>query len=313
MNFTKLRLLAAGAGIFAITILIYYYYGVTTLQQNQQTDNAGIDKFKTKDIYPTKKGGREWFMNMGDPTNDKMFSITSDIPITRNSNDGSWFIDKPEVRMNVNTPKGEPAWKNVEITGYVKPTSIINSVGNGGGGGGSGEGQGDEESTGSDGKSISPGISWHARGGVHSSSAPCEGTALNGGLDIIDGNASWKKEIWHTGGYTDDRGKTQATDDPLLRKWIGWKVIMYNIDNDKAVKMESYIDDNNKNDWKKVNELTDDGGWFANSSDDVFYSADCGKPKDYIVTNGGSIVTFRSDNVSYYFKNFSVREIQPPS
>jgi len=305
--------LAAGVCIFAITILIYYYYGVTTLQQNQQTDNAGIDKFKTKDIYPTKKGGREWFMNMNDPTNDKMFSITSHVPITRNSDDGSWFIDKPEVRMNVNTPKGDPAWENVEITGYVKPTSIINSGGNGGGGGGGGEGQEVEESTGSDGKSISPDISWRARGGVHSSSAPCEGTALNGGLDIIDGNASWKKEIWHTGGYTDARGTTQATNDPLLEKWIGWKVIMYNIDNDKAVKMESYTDDNNENDWKKVNELTDDGGWFANSSDDVFYSAACEKPKDYIITNGGSIVTFRSDNVSYYFKNLSVREIQPPS
>jgi hypothetical protein len=239
-----------------------------------------------------------------------MFSITSHVPITRNSDDGSWFIENPEVRMNVNTPKGERIWKNVEITGYVKPTSIINSGGNGGG---DGEGLGDEESTGSDGKSISPDRSWRARGGVHSSSAPCEGTALNGGLDIIDGNASWKKEIWHTGGYTDARGTTQATDDPLLGKWIGWKVIMYNMHNDKAVKMESYIDDSNKNDWKKVNELTDDGGWFANSSDDVFYSVDCGKPKDYIITNGGSIVTFRSDNVSYYFKNLSVREIQPPS
>ncbi len=311
MNATKLRLLAVGAGIFVITILIYYYYGVTIPQQNNHTDNAGVDIFETKDIYPTKKGGREWFMNMGDPTNDKTFSITSHIPITRNSYDGSWLIDKPEARMNVNTPKGEPVWKNVEITGYIKPKSIINSGGNGAGGGG--EGQEDGESTGSDGKYISPDISWRARGGVHSSSAPCEGTALNGGLDIIDGKASWKKEIWHTGGYTDARGTTQATDDPLLGKWVGWKVIMYNTDNEKAVKMESYIDDNNKNDWKKVTELTDDGGWFANSSDDVFYSAGCGKPKDYIITNGGSIVTFRSDNVSYYFKNLSVREIQPPS
>ena len=309
MKVTKLRLLAVVTGIFAITILIYYYYVVTTPQQNQYLNNAGIDKFEIKDIYPTKNGGREWFMNMDDPLNDKAFSITSNIPITKNDDDGSWLIDKPEVRMNVDTPKGEPAWKNVEITGYIKLTSIINSSGNGGGG----KGQDDEESTGSDGEIISPDISWRARGGEHSSSDPCEGTALNGGLDIIDGNASWKKEIWHTGGYTDARATKQATDDPLLGKWIGWKVIMYNIDNDKAVKMESYIDDNNKNDWKKVTELTDDGGWFANSSDDVFYSAGCGKPKDYIITNGGSIVTFRSDNISYYFKNLSVREIQPPS
>jgi hypothetical protein len=76
--------------------------------------------------------------------------------------------------------------------------------------------------------------------------------------------------------------------------------------------MESYMDINNNNDWKKVTELTDDGGWFANSSDGEFHSANCGKPKDYIITNGGSIVTFRSDNVFYHFKNLSVREIQPP-
>jgi hypothetical protein len=309
LNVTKLRLLGIGGSIFAIIILMYYYYGLPISQQNHNLNNAGTDRFEIKDIYPTKNGGREWSMDMDNPTNDKTFSITSHIPVTRNNDDGSWFIDKPEVRMNVNTPKGEPLWKNVEITGYVKPTSVINSGGNGGGG----EGQEDEESTEGDEKNISPDISWRARGGVHRSSTPCEGTALNGVLNINDEKASWKKEIWHTGGYTDARGTTQATNDPLLGKWVGWKVIMYNTDNDKAVKMESYIDDNNKNDWKKITELTDDGGWFANSSDDVFYSADCGKPKDYIITNGGSIVTFRSDNISYYFKNLSVREIQPPS
>ena len=128
MNVTKLRLLGIGGSIFAIIILMYYYYGLTTPQQNHNLNNAGIDKFEIKDIYPTKNGGREWFMDMDNPTNDKTFSITSHIPITRNNDDGSWFIDKPEVRMNVNTPKGEPLWKNVEITGYVKPTSVIKMV-----------------------------------------------------------------------------------------------------------------------------------------------------------------------------------------
>ena len=288
---------------------MYYYYGLTIPQQNHNLNNAGIDKFEIKDIYPTKNGGENglWIWIIQQMTKRSQLHLTFQLQGIMMTDHGSLINQK--VRMNVNTPKGEPLWKNVEITGYVKPTSVINSGGNGGGG----EGQEDEESTGGDEKNISPDISWRARGGVHRSSAPCEGTALNGVLNIIDEKASWKKEIWHTGGYTDARGTTQATNDPLLGKWVGWKVIRYNTDNDKAVKMESYIDDNNKNDWKKVTELTDDGGWFANSSDDVFYSADCGKPKDYIITNGGSIVTFRSDNISYYFKNLSVREIQPPS
>jgi hypothetical protein len=32
---------------------------------------------------------------------------------------------------------------------------------------------------------------------------------------------------------------------------------------------------------------------------------------DYIITSGGPIVTFRSDNLVWEFKDLSVREIQP--
>jgi hypothetical protein len=34
---------------------------------------------------------------------------------------------------------------------------------------------------------------------------------------------------------------------------------MYNINNNTAVKMESYLDDKNKNIWRKVTDLVDDG------------------------------------------------------
>jgi hypothetical protein len=89
---------------------------------------------------------------------------------------------------------------------------------------------------------------------------------------------------------------------------------MYNINNNStAVKLESYLDDKNNNEWRKVTNLVDDGGWYANSSDKEFYSVDCGRPKDYIIANGGPIVTFRSDNTIWDFKNLSVREISPPS
>jgi hypothetical protein len=84
---------------------------------------------------------------------------------------------------------------------------------------------------------------------------------------------------------------------------------MYNINNDTAVKMESYIDENANNNWRKVNELVDSGGWYANSPDSVFYSVDCNRLKDYVVTNSGPIVTFRSDNILWQFKELSVREI----
>jgi hypothetical protein len=98
----------------------------------------------------------------------------------------------------------------------------------------------------------------------------------------------------------------------LLYRWIGWKVVMYNINNNTPVKMESYLDDNNTNHWVRVTNLTDNGGWYADTSDKRFYSANCGKPKDYMMTNSGAEVTFRSDNMILDFKNLSVREILPP-
>jgi len=76
--------------------------------------------------------------------------------------------------------------------------------------------------------------------------------------------------------------------------------------------MESYLDDKANNHWIKVADLIDDGGWYSNSPDSVFYSANCNKPKDYVITNGGPIITFRSDNIVWDFKNLSVREIQSP-
>ena len=48
-------------------------------------------------------------------------------------------------------------------------------------------------------------------------------------------------------------------------------MIIYNIDNDSAVRMQSYLDDKNNNHWVKVADIIDDGGWYANASDNVFY------------------------------------------
>ncbi|HMH10585.1 MAG TPA: hypothetical protein VK553_07730, partial [Candidatus Nitrosopolaris rasttigaisensis] len=149
-----------------------------------------------------------------------------------------------------------------------------------------------------------------ARGGTHNENARCNGTALIGGIHV-DGSVGWKKEIWFTGGYTDELAKAKVANS-LLDRWIGWKVVMYNMNNNTAVKMESYLDDNNTNHWVRVTNLTDNGGWYADTSDKKFYSANCGKPKDYVMTNSGPEVTFRSDNMILDFKNLSVREILPP-
>jgi hypothetical protein len=274
-----------------IIIFIYYYYPqILFLPSHIPITTTAIHNFKVKEIYPTKQNGREWFINLDDPTVDGIFDPQSKLT---QQPDGSWQIKgrggsgkyEDQVRMNVNTPKGEQQWKNVEITGYAKVISA---------------------------ESSKDRLNWYARGARHSSSVPCEGTSLKGNIRV-NGEVFWQKEIWHTGGYTNEKARAVATDNSLLDRWIGWKVVIYNINNDKAVKMESYLDDKNNNNWKKVTELIDNGGWCADTSDKVFYSANCGRPKNYIITNSGPIVTFRSDNMMWDFIDLSVREIQPPS
>ena len=246
--------------------------------------SKGEDIFGIKEIYPTRPDGREWFLNSEDPRSDGIFYITSDKNITKQSN-GSWLINSSEVRMNVDTTPGLSEWKNVEITGYARILSVIDP-------------------------SKENDLAWFARSGIHSNKSPCEGTGLIGGIHT-DGTVEWKKEILFREGYTDGRDKAKVVVDPIIGRWIGWKVVMYNTNNNSAVKMESYIDNKDTNYWVQVTNLTDNGGWSAKSSDEKFYSTNCNKPKDYILTNGGPIVTFRSDNLVWEFKDLSVREIQP--
>jgi hypothetical protein len=267
----------------------------TESQNNGNPDSSPrIDRFGIDKIYETKIGGREWYMNMENPYADSWL-ILGDIDLEKQP-DGSWrvggvdieeqFNGKYHIIFGVNTHPWEEEWRDVEITGYAKIVSAA------------------EDET-------EVGLQWYARGANHTGEAPCEGTSLKGRL-LIDGTTNWKKEIWHDGGYTNERATEQATDKSLVDRWVGWKVVIYNIENNTEVKMESYIDDENKNNWRQVTELLDDGRWYATSTDEEFYSPGCGFAKDYVVTNPGPVVAFRSDGILWDLKNLSVREIQSP-
>ena len=273
--------------IVAAFAIIYYHVPISKISLSDIAKNS--DKFGILEIYPTKPGGREWFIDMDNPTKDPGFKPASNI--SRQS-DGSWQVSgrlengkyAGQVRMEVLRLPGSAEWKNVEMTGYAKIIPIMNP---------------------------NDSLVWSVRGGVHNDTVPCEGAALKGEINV-NGTVSWVKEIWHTGGYTSKRAEVQATD-PIIGRWIGWKVVVYNLNNDTAVKMESYLDDKANNQWLKVSDLTDDGGWYANSPDEIFYSANCGKVKNYIITNGGPLAVFRSDNMTWNFRDLSVREIKAPS
>jgi hypothetical protein len=81
-----------------IIIIMFYYYNNQILHQPATAIASGVDKFGIREIYSTKSGGEEWFMNMQDPTSDLRFDPQA--TITKNP-DGSYKITKTAARMEV--------------------------------------------------------------------------------------------------------------------------------------------------------------------------------------------------------------------
>jgi hypothetical protein len=255
---------------------------------------AAVDKFGAEMVYPTKTGGEQWFMNMISPSSDSRFDPKT--TLTKNT-DGSWKVKSGAVRMNVYTSTGYDQdniatynqktlatkgymqssndWKNIEMTGYVKLIS----------------GSGDT-------------FTWYARGGKHSDSYKCEGTAYKSWL-WYNGKTEFAKEQVHPD--TTSTAEKSATGS-LTGKWIGFKFVMYNFQNNGKtfVKLETWLDPENDKHFVKVYEKIDSGGWGNDG-------AACGGSSDQIITWGGPIATFRWDNANNVdIKWFSVREIKPP-
>jgi hypothetical protein len=257
-----------------------------------------VDKFGVRKILPTKTGGQEWYMNMNSPTSD---SRSDPPPMTKNS-DGSWRVTDTQVRYGVFTSSGYDQdkittlnhaslaqkgymqssndWKNFEITGYVKVIS-----------GSSGEN-----------------FAWYGRGGRHTGDGypeGCEGSAYKGDL-YYDGRTRFAKEQWHVSYVFSPHKQPMGS---IEDKLVGFKTMIWNTiqNGNTVVKMQIWLDKNNNNNWVKVDERIDSGGWGNEGGE-------CGGASSQKITWGGPIATFRWDGATDVdIKNFSVREILPPS
>src|ERR687892_267914 len=259
-------------------------------------DAGQNDQFGIKKIYASKPNGEKWFMNMQDPSNDPR---SNPPPMSKNS-DGSWRVTSGQVRYGVYTSSGYHPdrvetdhsvlasrgymqspndWKNVELTGQVKFNS------------------GDD----------SENWAWYARGGRHTGSGSpegCEGSSLKGDLTYTDGTVRWAKEQWHVSYVFAPWKDSPASADG---KFVGFKAMMYNtiINGETAVKLELWVDPNNNNNWQKVYDFIDQGGWGNDGGE-------CNGEPDQIISWGGPIASFRWDGAnSVDIKNLSVREIVP--
>jgi hypothetical protein len=100
-----------------------------SVQESHFANNNRKDMFGISEIYPTIAGGREWHVNMINPTNSSDFSETGGFELVK-QNDGSWRVNSTHVRLVVESPPNMTEWKNVEITGYAKLSlpSTVNST-----------------------------------------------------------------------------------------------------------------------------------------------------------------------------------------
>ncbi|HYY71208.1 MAG TPA: hypothetical protein VE595_02245, partial [Nitrososphaeraceae archaeon] len=169
---------------------------------------ASEDNFGIEEIYPTKKGGEKWHMDMINPLSDNRFDPynllamedrkSQDPPLFKIilNKDNSWkmvpLTDYSSIRMNILTNDGydqnkietfdhsklaekgymqsQRDWKNIEMTGYIKLNKFDIDKENGE-------------------------FQWYNRGGLHDN-IECEGVGYKGNL-FFDGKTRFAKEQWH--------------------------------------------------------------------------------------------------------------------
>jgi F5/8 type C domain-containing protein len=251
-------------------------------------------------IYPTAPGAETWFFNPNNPEDGQFDENGANI---EKNTDGSWHVPPGTTRMDVFTKSAgllsdqqrssfatydyseldrigywlQPSdWKNIEATGYFKVTST----------------------------SSGDGISFVSRSVRHSTSIQdgCGGSSYHNNIRF-EGTFQYKKEMWHV-----DYAILPPSKDgigSIMNKWVGFKGVVYNLP-DGTVKLESYVDKDNNNQWQKVQELVDTGDW----GDDMTHCN--AKTPGAAITWGSPMFIFKSTGVTYDFKNLSIREITPP-
>src|SRR5918998_2344656 len=240
---------------------------------------AAPDKFGIEQLYPNADGGPIWFLNNEEPEDDDNFLMTSanDIELEEEEEEDSDVFEldaetgtqKHGVRIHADSPDGE--WRNVEMTGYFKLQ------------------QGNDQFT----LIARQGPTYNDDGG-------CGAYGYYGMLSA-EGDAFFKKKLFHHGGYSDSTAQRQGVVDNLQDRWIGINLVVYNLDSGD-VKLELWVDDGDEtNNWRKATEYVDDGGWEVAGSD-------CGRDGDETIDEG-TRGAFRVDDSVFEFKKLSIREI----
>ena len=116
-----------------------------------------------------------------------------------------------------------------------------------------------------------------------------------------------KKEEFHVRYDSGEYAKNVNLGD-LHNKIIGFKAIVFNSDDNKKVKLETWVDTENegKGPYKKVYEMIDKGKWGE-------FMKICGDEKNGgIISWGSPDIVIKTNNVTFDIYDIEAREIVPP-
>jgi len=253
------------------------------------------DRFGVQMLEATIDGGREWFAEWNTTRTVRQSSFDPADPLFRNSEGvlriggGIARVTAGQTRLMIMTPKDEagnytlPQWQNVEMTIYARRGTRTKEP-----------------------SYQAFDLSARSRE-EHNDKAPCDGTSYHGTFRF-DGDVGFKKEIWHTGGYTQLRPDPTPRPWPTVPEgqWIGMKHVVRNCDENQHVRLQLYLDETATNDWKLAATYTDVGGWRGGEQ-----NQNCERAIDHIILEARPTVYFRTDYVNAELRQFSVREIAP--
>lgn len=268
----------------------------------------GADRFGVAQLYPSAADGKTWVSSWdngrarafrGSDPDDAWFDAGHGEASYRVDGKGRLLISGPVPRMYIHDPELKRSWRNVEMTVYAMRV--------------------DDEAT------PYAGIVGVARSahGMFASELVnrCDSRGL-GARMRYDGHVDFEKETSHPS--SSPAANKRIWSELPRGAWIGYKFVVYDLPNGN-VKLEHYLDMTDGaggGEWRKINELEDDGTNFGVRgracapgvdpalrlrAGDGRAGSESGRPN--------VAVYWRSDNIGpsgLVYKRMSVREIAAP-
>ena len=279
------------------------------------------------EIYQSVPNGEKYRFNINNPNDEVQVDEEENKKVfTQQNYDGSWRIDGGEPRIDIHTkdagiipdkpiqlnnmPNGnkikswnfselkeigywyKPSdWKNVEITLIFKLLDSSRS-------------KGDQHDISLVTRSIS-----HSQLDNDYKKGPkffCGGSSYHNNISN-DGNVRMKKEQFHIDYEWERYNDEMLAVGNLYNKIVGFKGIVYNINN-TAVKLEAWVDTENggKGPYKKIHQAIDNGNWGDNMKL-------CGaETNGQAITWGSPTVIIKANDFKFDIYDIDVKEIVPP-